>query len=265
MNKIIIAIVVSLMASQALAASLYLSELPVPFILRLVQGEIELNFVDGKIHSEFEVDGFAAYSYLEGNEVGYLLDYEAASGSQWFNGAGNSDPVALDGSVFVTVPLMADLSVDGHEVDVYFDKLVPDVGSEFFMSQLDYTRLIMDGDALAQGHGAYSSSGDPDYVISGNMTFSNEFGSDAPYICIECQFDFEFNLVYLEYATGFLSFNPDDPRMSLMSGQDAYETSPYGWGLDINVRNVPLPGALVLMASALLGLGRFSRHRVSTA
>ncbi|NNF16354.1 MAG: hypothetical protein HKN70_06380 [Gammaproteobacteria bacterium] len=253
MKKLLLHATLAMMTLPLSAASLTPGELPFSFFSRILNGDFSMNFIDGRVYSDFETDGFAAYSYIDGSNVHFLLDYDVSAGSYWGNSFGGS--TALGGSVFLAVALNYDLDVDGHEIDIYFDQLDPDVSSAFFFSGLPYTTVLMDAAAIAAGQGVYTASGDPDYMQSGTMSFGGLFSDNHPFICIECSFLFELNLVYLDFSTGFINFNPDDPRASLLFGRDSYDTTPYGWALGVNVQNVPIPGGLLLFASAMLGLG----------
>lgn len=233
------------------AATLAFDELPSGFVQQIENGDVQV-MVDANLnlHSQFETDGFAAYPYLTATGLHFLLDYDVAPGSHCCR----SNPFELNGSLFLGVALNYDLNTDGHEIDIYFDQLIPDVGSVLFVSGLPQTTVMMDATAIASGRGVYLASGDPDYSFSGNMNFGEPYGPNSPFFCIECGMTFELNLVYLDYSNGFLTFNPADARANLIVAYDFFDTSPYDYDLRIVVQSVPLPGALLLFASALIGL-----------
>ena len=110
---------------------------------------------------------------------------------------------------------------------------------------------------MADGFGVYEFSGDPDYIASGTMSWTDE----GPFTCIECTFFAQFNLVGLDYSGLFLGFDPDDTRRYLFQGFDGFDYTPYGWSLDVVVNPVPLPPALALIAAALLSLAPMCRRR----
>ncbi|MDH3588048.1 MAG: hypothetical protein OEQ74_01460 [Gammaproteobacteria bacterium] len=238
------------------AASLTAGELPVSVRVALERGEIQMNFVDGVLQSAVSGGGISAYAYTRGGVPYMLVEYSVLPGSTWSNSINNT--ADLSGAVFLSVPVYFNEALfDGVEIPIFFDQLVPDVGSGFFFpgeapDPLQVT-MVLENSAMTAGSGYYHLSGEPDYLESGNMGFGGPF-TNPFFFCIECAFTAQLDLVFLDYSNTLLQFNFDDPRTTLLNMFDSYETSPYGFGLNLVVNQVPLPATLPLFVSALFAL-----------
>ncbi len=260
-QRVVLILLLVWIALPASAAVLRVASLPSSLATELASGAVAADFVDGALQSFASHGGFSAYRFDRGGTPFALITYDALPGSRWYTTFGGSQP--LGGMVFVEAPLDYTTS-ETAQFNLYFDSLVPGIPPNAFWSNQPQTSLVLQPDAMADGFGVYEFSGDPDYVTSGNMNWAT-FG-DQPFTCIECQFFARFDLVFLDYSNGILEFDFDDPRTTLFTGYDAFDVSPYTWGLEIVVNPIPLPPALALFAAALglLGVVRRDRSR-STA
>ena len=237
------------------AASLTAGELPVSIRVALERGDIQMDFVDGVLRSTVSGGGISAYAYTRGGVPYMLVEYSVLPGSSWTN---SNNTVSLGGAVFLSVPAYFNEALfDGVDIPIFFDQLVPDVGSQFFFpgeapDPLQVT-MVLENSAMAAGSGYYNLSGDPDYIESGNMGFGGPF-TNPFFFCVECAFTAQLDLVFLDYSNTLLEFNFDDTRTTLLNMFDSYDTTPYGFGLNLVVNQVPLPATLPLFVSALFGL-----------
>lgn len=209
------------------AESFSLDQLPASFLDQLRNGEVAIDVTDERVQAFVYNEKLAAFEFTRGGVDAVLVAYTVLPGSQW--DVGWADPVAQSGYVFVEAPQIH-FPGAAEEFTLYFDKLVPGIPQWTFWSNLPQTTVIMQDEAILSGGGDYELSGDPDYIQSGTMTFPS---GHEPFICIECSFFLQFNLLYLDYSGVALQFNLDEPRLMLLTGRDSYDTTPYGWGLDI--------------------------------
>ena len=125
---------------------------------------------------------------------------------------------------------------------------------------------MTDADVL-NGSASYHISGEPDYIESGNLIFSNSY----MHICIECSADVTLNLNGLDYSTGTLFigsafFAPRDNPLLTMNQYNPYGGVDYtgsSFSVEFNTSPVPIPAAFWLFSSGLLGLIHFSRTKRS--
>lgn len=249
---------VSLLVTLTLStsgASLSITDLPSSFLTDNVS--IDIN--DDRVYSQYQRAGFSAYAFTRAGKSRFLMQYDIFAPTSFWTGG------ALLGRVFVDVATSYDLTTDGHEVDVYFDQLVPAVGDQFFLSGIfggsTSATMVLDAEGIASGSGFYRREEFPDQLESGNLSFLDFNGDpDGPFVCLECGIEFTFNLVFLDFSSGTLNFNLDDMRPNLISAVDWFEGNmPYGYNLNIGVQAVPLPAAWVLFGSALFSLRLLSR------
>ncbi|NNF15593.1 MAG: hypothetical protein HKN70_02545 [Gammaproteobacteria bacterium] len=256
MRTLLFASLVALLTLPTSGASLSITDLPSSFLA----GNVSIDITDDRVYSQYQQGGFSAYAFTRDGESRFLMQYDIfAPTSYWISGA-------LFGRVFVDIATAYDLTTDGHEINVYFDQLIPPVGDQFFLSGVfggsTAATMVLDADGIAGGSGFYRREEYPDQVESGNLGFLDTNGNpDGPFVCLECGIEFTFNLVFLDFSSGYLNFNFADTRPDLISAIDWFEGSmPYGYNLNIAVQAVPLPAAWVLLGGALFILRLLSRN-----
>lgn len=250
--------VVLLIAAPVSAGWLSTDNLPATLAAELASGTVQTEIINGEVQSYASRNGISAYAFQRNGDPFILISYDALTGSQWDTNF--ADPIPLSGQVFLEAP---QFYIPGNtaQFTLYFDQLSFGMPASAFWSNMPQTTFVLQPDAMAAGTGVYQLSGEPDYIESGNMDFAT-FG-DEPFICIECSFFAQLDLVFLDYSGVALDLNFDDSRTTLFTGFDTFDGPPYGWGLDLVVNQVPLPGGLPLMLTAVvpLLLNRKQRNR----
>ncbi len=128
-----------------------------------------------------------------------------------------------------------------------------------FITTIDYSNVLLNGsqfrpnDTLLTDLSGVASmtltsgfTGDPDYMSYGNATLS-----PFPTICVECGYEMALNL----------GANPNVGSPLLLS---YHENNPFDTGevhFELFVSQVPLPSAVWLFASGLIGIVSLRRHK----
>lgn len=152
------------------------------------------------------------------------------------------------------------------------DTLSPTNNFNIFADQVDrsfynpsYYFGMTDTDVL-NGSASYHISGEPDYIESGNLIFSNSY----MHICIECSADVTLNLNGLDYSRGTLNILTAflEPRNNPLLSMNQY--NPYGGddytgsysSYEFNTSPVPVPAAFWLFSTGLLALVGFRKKKI---
>jgi len=210
---------------------------------------------------------FGAYSYLDGGTPKFLFEYSLWPSS---NESTNFSITQLSGAAWVSANAMYDLTQERHFFTLYLDGVTPtptnlwlgdsdglDVGlsmptadllagSSFFHLGLD--ALFLEGDLGTHGDGGPWLEGH----------------SFVPCLADTCEVGAELNLLNMQYlqsgSIAQLILNPTDQRGLLYSQYQDYAGDDT-WYVSQSYEVVPIPPALWLFGSGLLGLVGMARRK----
>ena len=211
---------------------------------------------------------FSAYSYLDGGTAKFLFEYFDLPSSE----STNFSTTQLSGSVWISANETYDLTQERHFFNLYLDGVTPTPTNLWLGDSdgLDVGLSMPTADLLAGSSffrmGLANETGD--LFLEGDLGTHGDLGSIinghsfVPCLADTCEVGAEFNLLNMQYlqsgSIAQLVLNPTDQRSLLYSqyrdwaGDDTwYRSQSYGI--------VPIPSALWLFGSGLLGLIGISR------
>lgn len=225
--------------------------------------------------STFATTNMAAFGYTENSVAKWLIRYgvttpshEAYSSYDSLNGTSSSSTTPFTGYLWLSANQSYNLADASHQFTLFTDKVSPTPlslwGSNSATFNLNSLALLA-GSGFEQtnyNNGAYDSLGTM-YSYPGTQ-WGGWF-----WACIECDNSVQFNLIMLKYfdfgGTAQLAFDASDSRALLFKQSDY--TPDFGSGTsfheqDYYVQPVPLPAALWLFASGLIGIGTITRKHI---
>lgn len=189
--------------------------------------------------------------------IRYNLYNPSGSITNGYDEFGNStvSSSAYSGNVWLEAPTLLAAS---NLFNVFTDQIngYPDTLPSFYLG-------MNSTDAIA-GHAFNYQSGEPDYTTSGSLSVYNT----EPLTCIECSLSIRLELNGLYQADGSLSLvsvlfpEPTIIPLLSLSEYNPYANSGFGsnTAMALYVAPVPLPPALWLMSSSIVGLFAFARR-----
>jgi hypothetical protein len=207
---------------------------------------------------------FMPSSPYDSTGASYLLRYDLAAPSQNTTRPTSYPDSAVttpySGALWVKAPVSLNPADTYHNFTIYTDSVSPVPHNSYNTcysyncyssnhSTSSFDIGLTTADMLA-GSGFVHGSGEPTYKVTGSL--QRNMG-----VCIECSWGTDFNLIHLDYSSGTLQFNPDDPRTLLLSQGDSFPT--YSNVDKFYVQSVPIPPAFFLFGTGLLGILRFRK------
>jgi len=216
---------------------------------------------------------FSAYAYSDGGAPKLLLEYNLWPSS---NESNNTTSTQLSGTAWLGANFQYDLSQERHFFTLYLDGVTPTPSNIWSGDSdgLDVGLSLITTDLLA-GNGFFSVFTDSglNLISEGNLETHGDIASPGglgPCLAWTCEAGAQLNLLYLQYSqvgsTANLSINETDPRILLYSQHSGYEEPPLSGNnifLSQSYYVTPIPSAVWLFASGLLGLIGIARHRQS--
>lgn len=269
MRLIAIAALLFTSISAAQAATITLNDLPAAVQNCYASGSC---FVDMDSAADFQ--GMSAHRYYDYDLNtgtlfdGWMIRYSLAAPSGNVS-ASYFDPVVgelqslgtmvtpYSGNVWLQASNSYNLADPYHQFTLFTDTVAP-LPQNFYNFPADSNVInlgLTTSDLLAGGAFVFMS-GYPDYLMTGSL-------QRFMFSCVECTWRTEINLVFLDYSTGTLSFNPGDQR-SLLLGQGDKDFLSGSYSIDqLYVQAVPLPAAFPLLCTglALLGVSGLRRRK----
>lgn len=265
MKHVIIAALLATSIPTTHAVTISLSELPT----EVQSCYFNSCFVD--LESSVDFMGMSAHRYFNFNTTassvfdGWLIRYNLTAPSRntsYYDPSWGSDPAMripnitpYSGNVWLQASDSYDLVNSHHEFKIFTNTATPTPSDPNHISGLtSITALALTTADLQNGGGFVRAAGEYDYTVDGSL-------SRSMFTCVECGWTTDFNLVFLDYSTGTLSFNPNDQR-SLLFSQSDYWVNFSNQDL-FHVQAVPLPAALPLlgMGLALFTASGFRRRK----
>ena len=221
---------------------------------------------------------FNAYSYSNGGRTKFLFEYSLGNLS---NESTNFSMTQLSGAAWLSANVTYDLIQERHFFTLYLDGITPtptnlwvfdsdglDVGLSLTTADLlagsSFFHLWEDQDAggfFLEGElGTLGDQGQGSYPLADNHSF-------VPCLADTCEVGAKFNLLNMQYlqfgTTAQLVLKPADHRSLLYSQYRDWDGDDF-WYRSQSYEVVPIPPAVWLFGSGLLGLMRVAkRKRVS--
>lgn len=266
MKHVIIAALLATSIPAAQAVTISLNELPTE-VQSCLPGTC---FVD--LESSVDFQGMSAHRYFNFNTTtsslfdGWLIRYSLTAPSRntsYYDPSWHGEPTGpvttvtpYSGNVWLQASDSYDLVNSHHEFKIFTGTAMPTPSDPNHISGLtSTTALALTTADLQNGGGFVHVAGEFDnYAVDGSL-------SRSMFTCVECGWTTDFNLVFLDYSTGTLSFNLNDQR-SLLFSQSDYWVNFSNQDL-FHVQAVPLPAALPLlgMGLALFTASGFRRRK----
>jgi hypothetical protein len=269
MKYIVIAalLVTSIPAAQAVTISL--NELPTE-----VQN-CSTCFVG--LQSSVDFQGMSAHRYLNSAPSslfdGWLIRYSLAAPSR--NTSSYEPPylgepmgpittvTPYSGNIWLQASDSYNLANSNHQFKIFADTAMPAPFNYYNgynatgtgPANPGVTTLTLTTADLLAGSGFVHAAGEfGNYTVEGSL-------SRSMFTCVECGWTTDFNLVFLDYSSGMLNFNPDEQRNLLFSQSDYWVN--FSNQDQFYVQAVPLPAALPLLGTglSLLATSGFRRRK----
>lgn len=216
---------------------------------------------------------YSAYSYSDGGIDKFLFEYSLWPSS---NESTNFGTTQLSGAAWLSANAAYDLTQERHFFTLYLDGVAPtptnlwvfdsdglDVGLSMptpdLLAGTSFFRLGEDqsaGDFFLEGElGTLGDQGQGMYPLADNHSF-------VPCLADTCEVGAEFNLLNMQYlqlgSIAQLTLNPTDQRGLLYSQYQDWDGDDT-WYRSQSYQVVPIPPAVWLFGSGLLGLIRVAR------
>ena len=236
------------------------------------------------LSSSFDSPHMSAFNFTEGNVSKALIRYGVAAPSQEkimsFDRDSNEYQQIdrpLTGYLWMSANRSPDLSNAGDPLNtrnvfvLYTDHVLPAPGNIWLYGNGVELNLSLTAHNLFRDGGGFLRAGlrtDPDNnhfeFREGSLQTHSDLGygfdREGLVFCAaaNCEISAQLNLINLDYSSGLLTFNPNDPRTKIYSQSAEFRVMAEGGfshAQDYYVNPVPLPGAMGLFASGLIFVG----------